>query len=302
MVSIIIPYFNRSEKVKRCINSILNQSYQNFEILVIDDASKNPLILNIDDRIIIFRNNKNIGPGLSRNIGLDNAKGKYIAFIDSDDFWERDFLKETVSVLKKKSDLTFVYTQALIFKDGVFNSYIKGDKLESTILPNIFYGRRPWSSSSCLWSRKFIGESRFIASRNWEDYVFDVEVALKNNKIVKLPKNLSFIDGSGLDKVSIEKFRFQEKAFSILSVFKLLIETDYINNQKVKTYINKQSIFILEYFHTYNSNVKFTDRDILKILKYLNSKRNYLLIKVTYHYLPKLISIRVLNKIRKTLI
>ena len=99
MTSIIIPYHNRPVKLKRCLNSIFQQTYQDFEILIIDDYSKTPLQLEVDNRVRILRNRKNLGPGLSRNVGLDNAKGEYIAFLDSDDYWDKEFLALTTKAL-----------------------------------------------------------------------------------------------------------------------------------------------------------------------------------------------------------
>ena len=90
-VSIIVPVYNVSRYLSKCLNSILGQSFQEFEIICIEDCSEDDSLRilekyrQIDNRIIIIRNEKNMGLSYSRNIGLLNAKGKYVWFIDSDD-------------------------------------------------------------------------------------------------------------------------------------------------------------------------------------------------------------------------
>lgn len=293
MVSIIIPYYNRPNKIIRCINSILNQSYQSFEILIIDDASDIPLQLDIDKRIKIFRNKKNIGPGLSRNIGLDNAKGKYIAFIDSDDYWHKDFLNSTINILEKSTKYSFVYTQAAEIHDKKITRIRGSNSCEESILPNILFGRRPWSSSSCVWSKNHIGDVRYIDSRNWEDYLFNIQVALNNNFIKKIEYNLSYIDVSGEDKISKELFRFQEKTYSVLNAFNLLKNTIYFNNKKVKLFFNLYFINVLQNFHLNNLNSKFSEKDILIILKELNNSFIYFILNFSFKNLNK----NVYNKV-----
>ncbi|MBS2212128.1 glycosyltransferase family 2 protein [Carboxylicivirga mesophila] len=89
LVSIIIPVYNRPLELKRAIQSVLNQTYQNFEILVVDDGSEEDLKLVCDSfndkRILFFRNEKHINANVARNRGIQEAKGEYIAMLDSDD-------------------------------------------------------------------------------------------------------------------------------------------------------------------------------------------------------------------------
>jgi len=114
-VSIIIPYFNKKNYVHLTLNSVLKQTYKNFEILIIyDSPSKKDLNLvkelkKKDKRIKLIVNKKNIGPGYSRNKGLDKAKGIYIAFLDSDDLWKKEKLKNQISFMKK-NNINFSYT------------------------------------------------------------------------------------------------------------------------------------------------------------------------------------------------
>jgi teichuronic acid biosynthesis glycosyltransferase TuaG len=113
LVSIIIPYFKKKNYFLSCINSILNQEYSSFEVIIIDDecSKESKLYLesirNLDKkkRIKIIYNKFNIGAGRSRNIGIKKSKGKYIAFIDADDQWHKYKLKKQILFMKKKNIL-----------------------------------------------------------------------------------------------------------------------------------------------------------------------------------------------------
>ena len=109
LVSIIIPYFKKKDYILDAINSILNQTYQNFEIIIVyDDIDKSELSLiykiqKVDKRIKVLINKKNLGAGLSRNYAIKNSNGKYIAFLDADDIWNVEKLKKQVSIMEQKN-------------------------------------------------------------------------------------------------------------------------------------------------------------------------------------------------------
>ena len=96
MISIIIPVYNTEDYLHVCLNSILKQSYGDFEIICVDDASTDSSLEILeyftkkDSRIKILKNDSNRGQGFSRNRGLDVAEGKYIFFLDSDDWINAD--------------------------------------------------------------------------------------------------------------------------------------------------------------------------------------------------------------------
>lgn len=103
--SIVIPLYNKEKYIKRAINSVLKQTFHNFEIIVVNDASTDnslSIVQNIKDkRIKIFNRKKNMGPHFSRNYGIKKAKGKYIAFLDADDEYKPFFLKTIVNLMFK---------------------------------------------------------------------------------------------------------------------------------------------------------------------------------------------------------
>ena len=105
-VSIIIPVYNSESTLKRCLESVINQTYKNIEILIINDGSKDKSLnimneyKNKDERIIVI-NQKNKGLSGARNTGVNNATGNYITFIDSDDYIKPNLVKDTIKIFEE---------------------------------------------------------------------------------------------------------------------------------------------------------------------------------------------------------
>ena len=105
-ISVIVPFYNSEKYLKKCIKSILNQTYSNFELILINDGSFDnsiSIINEFDDKRIKIYNRKNYGVGNSRNFGLLKATGEYICFIDSDDYIDNDYLEILVEILEGNS-------------------------------------------------------------------------------------------------------------------------------------------------------------------------------------------------------
>ena len=115
LVSIIIPYYKKRKYILKTINSILNQSYNHFEIIIVyDDENLSDLnylqeLFNSHKKIRILKNSQTIGAGFSRNRGIENAKGEFIAFIDADDTWKKFKLENQINFMKEKN-LKFTHT------------------------------------------------------------------------------------------------------------------------------------------------------------------------------------------------
>ena len=109
LVSVIIPYYKNKKFIKNSIMSVIKQTYTNIQIIVIfDENSKEDLkfiqkITKLDNRIKLLVNKNNIGAGYSRNYGIKHAKGKFIAFLDSDDTWKKNKLNFQINYMKKNN-------------------------------------------------------------------------------------------------------------------------------------------------------------------------------------------------------
>lgn len=114
-VSVIIPLYNGQEYIIDCLKALENQTFKDFEVIIVDDCSSdNSYDLvdsyrnNISLNIVLVKNKKNMGPGASRNHALDIAKGKWIAFCDADDYYSPDYLDEMLTAIKTDgADIVF---------------------------------------------------------------------------------------------------------------------------------------------------------------------------------------------------
>jgi teichuronic acid biosynthesis glycosyltransferase TuaG len=115
LVSIITPSFNAADFIKETIESVQNQNYTNWELLIIDDCSTDDTINIIehfatnDNRIKLYKLKKNSGTAKARNVGIEAASGKYIAFLDADDIWFNDFIETSVQTINK-TGIPFVFS------------------------------------------------------------------------------------------------------------------------------------------------------------------------------------------------
>jgi glycosyltransferase involved in cell wall biosynthesis len=122
-ISIILPTYNRASTIINAINSVLKQTYTNFELIVVDDASQDntgELVEALtDDRIRYIKNEINLGANATRNIGIDASKGDYIAFQDSDDCWRKDKLEKQVNAMViADENVGVVYTGFNYYKEN----------------------------------------------------------------------------------------------------------------------------------------------------------------------------------------
>jgi len=127
--SIIIPVFNKEKYINETILSVLNQTYDNYEIIIINDASTDNSLKIIEevisDKAVIINNKNNLGLSASRNIGFEASSYKYIAFLDGDDVWDKNFLKEINELI-----INFP-------KESIFGTYYKENYNGKILYPKI---------------------------------------------------------------------------------------------------------------------------------------------------------------------
>jgi len=127
LVSVIIPTYNRVQLIAQAIDSVLSQTYRNFEIIVVDDGSTDDtkqILIPYKDRITyIYQENQ--GGAAARNTGINRAKGKYIAFLDSDDLWFSPKLERQVEVLDNHDDFALIYTN-IVYIDNAGRFFAPG--------------------------------------------------------------------------------------------------------------------------------------------------------------------------------
>lgn len=150
LVSVILPTFNRENSIQRSVNSVLRQSFTNFELIIIDDASTDGTREKIesiqDKRIRYIAHGKQRGAGAARNTGIVEARGKYIAFQDSDDEWVQNKLEIQLKVINSSKKIGAVFSPYVLISNGdreqrppKITHGMQGDILES-ILGSSFIG------------------------------------------------------------------------------------------------------------------------------------------------------------------
>jgi len=193
LVSIIIPYYKKKDYIKKTINSILKQTYKKFEIIIINDEpgelSKNILsfLKKKDSRIKIINNKKNIGAGKSRNKGINIAKGKYIAFIDSDDLWKKNKLLKQIEFMRKKN-IEISHTSYEIIDDDLA---IRGTRQAKVMNYKKLIKSCDIGLSTVIIKKSLIKNLRFPNLKTKEDYVLWLEIAKKGKTIHALNTKLT---------------------------------------------------------------------------------------------------------------
>lgn len=211
MVSIIMPTYNREKTIKRAIDSILEQTYQDFEIIIVDDNSKDnteQIVKSIEDRRIIYiRNEENKGANASRNIGIEMARGEYIAFQDSDDEWLKEKLEYQLEELKvNRADIVASAFYKYVDKqESIVPSKIKEDK---NIYEDLFFGNFI-STQTILGKKKCFLEEGFDPTfPRFQDWELMIRMA-KRYKIHFINKPLANVyvqeDSISRDTLKAEK-------------------------------------------------------------------------------------------------
>ena len=206
LISVIIPLYNSQRFIGKCVESLLEQTYKNCEIIIVDDGSTDNSLEIVnkyaqqDARVRVFSGTKYSGVSAVRNVGLNNANGEYICFVDSDDYVSKYFLESLITSLKDTgADISCVGVSMVSESqkkklDKPFNSgaykCITFDKVEAMEL--LFTGRKIrmniWNK---IFPRKFFtGENKVLYNENiyhGEDVAFLYDVFSKAQKVAFVP-------------------------------------------------------------------------------------------------------------------
>ena len=194
LVSIIIPYFKKKKFIKQTIDSVVSQTYKKYEVILVNDdidfsdlSYIKKIIKNVKKKKIVI-NNKNSGAGISRNIGIHNSKGKFIAFLDADDVWSKNKLNEQIKFMKNQN-VDFSFTSYSIINDkNHVNRNVVADK-------NMTYEKLIKSCdiglSTVIIKSKLLKLHRFPSIKTKEDYVLWLKLSKSKIKLCGLKKNLA---------------------------------------------------------------------------------------------------------------
>lgn len=234
LVSIITPLYNCEKYIDETIQSVINQTYKNWEMIIVDDCSKDNGVKivekyqKLDKRIKLYRNEQNQGVSFTRNRAIDLSKGKYIAFLDSDDLWKKEKLSKQISFMEK-NNITLSYTgYEKINSDGSLRGEIKvPEKLDyEELLKNCLIG-----FLTAVYKKEDLKEFRFMKSKA-EDYIFWLSIIKKIKYAYGVQENLAYYrvlnNSRSSNKIDIVKFHWKiyreiEKLNLMKSIYYYLI-------------------------------------------------------------------------------
>ena len=235
LVSVIIPYYKKRNFIKETIVSVINQSYDYLEILIIyDDTNLNDLeflqeISKLDNRIKIINNNERLGAGLSRNRGIEQSNGKYIAFIDADDTWDQDKIKDQISFMKK-NDYQISHTSYYIIDEK--KKIIGQRKARDLLSINEILKSCDIGLSTVIIEKKVIIKSstKFPQLVTKEDFVFWLKLMKKNFKFYAYDRNLTNWTNSknSLSSSTIQKLLDGFKVYNYYMNFNIIKSIYYL--------------------------------------------------------------------------
>ena len=192
LVSIIMPLYNSEKYISDSINSVINQTYQNWELLIVDDCSMDNSVEIVksfkDERIKLLHNPTNSGAAISRNYALREAKGRWIAFLDSDDLWASSRLEEQLKFMAE-NHYAFTYCDYRICNDGKWENVIRTAPNKITYKNMLHYCY--FSTITVIYDANKIGLIQIGNIRKNNDYAMWLK-ALKKADAYRFSKPLSF--------------------------------------------------------------------------------------------------------------
>lgn len=197
LVSVVIPTYNREKVIKQCLNSILNQTYKNLEVIVVDDASIDDtehVVRSIkDSRLKYIRLNENSHGTKPRNIGIRAATGEYIAFLDSDDTWLPNKIERQLAFMKK-NDYTDVlsFTGIIVSNNFTQKTVIKRDLKEGEHIIDYIINEGWVQCGTFMCSSKIAKKTEFSPTvRKHQDWDFCYRLSKNNARFIYLEEALT---------------------------------------------------------------------------------------------------------------
>lgn len=279
LVSIIMPVYNSEKSLKRSISSVLNQTYTNIELIIVNDASTDnslKICESFEDSRIKIYSKTNGGPSSARNFGIDKATGKYLMFIDSDDTYEADIVNALVN-LKQKYDWVCCNFKRIkygkIIKKDISSYSISSKKelkdffefLYKNILFNIVWNK--------IYERNIVIDNNIRFDNNihfGEDLEFNIEYMkyISNAYFCDLELYNYYIEGNSISS----KYRendFETRIHNVEKIKLLYLENQFDDSFIIKLYIE----MIIQSFSHYIENDKYSYKKIKKLLDIIEDKK-----------------------------
>ena len=285
LVSIIIPTYNRAHLIAETLNSILNQSYKNWECLIIDDGSTDNTEFVVaqflkDDRFKYYHRTSGYlkGPSGSRNYGIDIAKGEKIIFFDSDDIVHPDNLKICVDVLNRNPELSYCRYEKQPFT-GEWNSaeFDSKEDLDLTILnikdiDEIVTNDLPFACCTVMWRHNALGTMRFdeklCYAEEWEYYIRILAGGIEGASLsTALYYNRKHARSNTGEFWAYNEIRRESNIAAVLQTLQTLSQNKLLNDHLSKHFIRLG--FFLNSIEVLSKALFYSDKGAIYRYKYL---------------------------------
>lgn len=270
-VSVIVPVYNTSKYLKKCLNSLVNQTLKDIEIIVINDGSKeeiDDIITEFKEKIVYFKN-LNRGIGFTRNFGLKKASGEYLGFVDSDDYVDTEMFEKYYNYAKQ-NDLDIVVGNY----NMITTNKIKELKLKSFDIGNIYNNKEiivkmDYGPCTKIFKRKMIIDNHiwFEEKLKYEDLPFVIK-SLKNSK------KIGHLDASYYNYLVREQSESTTFNINNFDIFKILdIINHYFKNEK----IFKEELEYLNVYKLFDYNIQLRNqKDSIMRNKFIDYTFDYI--------------------------
>ena len=265
-VSIIMSVYNEEKTLLRCINSVLNQRFKDFEFIIIDDYS-NDISLDIikdyakkDDRIKIIINNNNMGLTKSLNKGIEKAKGKYIGRIDADDWWESNKLEIQMKFIESNPDYGVVGTNGIHHNEYTGEIEIGKKPEHDEDIKKVMLKRAPLAHSSIVLKKSLLDTYGAYDEQVKYGQDYELYFRLMNcTNFYNIQKPLYHKATHGKDSISLNKWKLQ-----YMQGIKIKLKYYKKYNVPLITYLNIiPELFML----IFPKKLKIIKQSLLKFLK-----------------------------------
>ena len=265
-ISIIVPVYNVEDYLKKCLSSIINQTYKNIEIILIDDGStdKSGMICDeyalIDNRIFVIHK-ENGGVSDARNVGIKEATGEWITFIDSDDFVDDNYIEYLLSlVTENEADISIATYTYLTAKKQITHAngelaIMSDEEAIRRMLLNDGFDMGPWAK---LYRSEYFFDILFPVGKLFEDSITTYKVVSKAKKVVFSSKSIYYYVNRSTSTVNSS---FNIKKFDLIEMNKL--NEDFINKKYPNLTNEAKRRVIWSYFSTLNQVMASKDKEII---------------------------------------
>lgn len=248
LISIIIPVYNSSKYLRRCLDSVLSQDYRNIEILLIDDGSMDDSPLICDEYAALYRNINvyhisNGGASLARKKGLDVARGQFISFVDSDDYVLPNYISFMLAAIRKYNTLVSSCAVHIIYDESLRHDVTLENEEKILLLDKRelffrFFNYEFWGLWGSLYRREAFDNIIFPRATLSEDYFIKAQMFLRDSRMAYIPSSLYIYekhDGS-LSKTSLSVRAFEEFE-NVFQVYKMFQKEEQYQSLALKNVV-----------------------------------------------------------------